>query len=163
VTADALRTREAEAAYRGLVVHADLGPATVDGDAHLAERLVANLVDNALRHNTRGGSLWVSTGSSEGRGFLSVRNTGPVVPPQELPRLLQPFQRIGADSTDNGDGLGLGLAIVHAIVNGHGATLSCRALEHGGLNIHVDFPSQSARPAPRVGSATRPHPAGTML
>jgi hypothetical protein len=85
-----------------------------------------------------------------------------VVPPQDVARLLQPFQRIGAESTDHGDGLGLGLAIVQAIANGHGANLSCRAQEQGGLHIDVGFPAQSERLAPRVAPGPGPRTAPTL-
>ncbi len=112
--------------------------------ARLIERLVSNLVDNAIRHNVPGGRVDVSV-TSNGRATLTVANTGPVVPPEEVDRLLQPFQRLSADRTSYRDGLGLGLSIVAAIASAHDAVLAVRARPEGGLEIDVHFP---ARPAP---------------
>jgi signal transduction histidine kinase len=135
-----LHARRQEAELRDLYVHATLEPAETSGDPRLAERLVANLVDNALRHNTPHGRIDVTTSSRKGRAVLAVSNTGPSVPAAELERLLQPFQRLGADRTDHGDGTGLGLSIVAAIATAHGATLTTRTQPGGGLDIEVGFP-----------------------
>jgi signal transduction histidine kinase len=157
VTADVLRSRQTEAARRGMLLRCVLEPALGDGDAHLAERLVTNLVDNALRHSGPDGTVDISTARVEGRVLLTVTNTGPVIPPADVPRLLQPFQRIGADSTDHSDGLGLGLSIVQAVADAHGAALRCRARDHGGLHVEVDFPARVADPPQRSRSAvTKP-------
>jgi signal transduction histidine kinase len=114
-----------------------LSPAPATGDPNLVESLVANLVDNALRHNVAGGWIEVATGTTGGRAAISVRNTGPVVPPDHLERLFQPFQQLGAQRT--GGGHGLGLAIVRAIAQAHGATVVPRARPEGGLDIEVRF------------------------
>jgi len=122
-------------------------PAPTEGDARLAERLIANLVDNALRHNTHGGHIEVATGSRAGRPFVAVANTGPEVAPGEIHRLFEPFQRLGADSAQNADGLGLGLSIVQAIATAHDAILTARAQPNGGLDITVSFPAPKPRTA----------------
>jgi signal transduction histidine kinase len=80
---------------------------------------------------------------------LSVANSGPVIPPGELGRILQPFQRLAATRVSDGDGHGLGLAIVDAIATAHGATLTARPRPEGGLNVEVSFPvavASSSRP-----------------
>jgi signal transduction histidine kinase len=141
VTDAVITSRRAEAERRDLVISADLGPATVAGDDRLAERLVANLLDNALRHNTTGGRVWVSTAAVNGHAVLSVANTGPTIPPTEVGQLFLPFQRLGPDRTANRDGHGLGLSIVHAIADAHDAPLRGRALPGGGLEVEVRFPS----------------------
>ena len=141
ITATVLHARQHEAKRRGLSVHATLEPAAASGDPRLAERLVANLVDNALRHNHPGGRVDVATTTRSGQAILSVANSGPLVPPDELERLFQPFQRLGAARTDHGDGIGLGLSIVAAIATAHAATLTTRAQDAGGLDIEVGFPS----------------------
>ncbi|WP_117208460.1 sensor histidine kinase [Allorhizocola rhizosphaerae] len=128
-----------EARRRGVRVHTDLAPAHTAGDHSLVESLVANLVDNALRHNVPGGSVEVSTFGGLGQARLRVRNTGPVVPAGALAQLFQPFQRLGAQRLRHTDGHGLGLAIVRAIANAHGATLTPRARPDGGLDIEVCF------------------------
>jgi signal transduction histidine kinase len=110
------------------------------GDPRLVERLVANLVDNALRHNVEGGEVAVMTASEGGRVRLAVRNTGPIVPRDDVECLVQPFQRPGADRTRHGEGFGLGLSIVQAIATAHGAALSIDPQARGGLDVAVTFP-----------------------
>ncbi|WP_281179677.1 sensor histidine kinase [Actinoplanes subtropicus] len=114
-----------------------LAPAS--GDSALAQSLMANLVSNAIRHNLDGGRVEISTGIIEGRAVVNVRNTGPVVPPDEVERLFQPFQRLGNPRVRRADGHGLGLAIVRAIVTVHRAELSAHPRPEGGLDISVSF------------------------
>jgi signal transduction histidine kinase len=139
--------REPAAARRGIRVDADLAPAPAAGDPSLAESLVANLVDNALRHNTDGGRVEVSTTGGEGRSGLVVVNTGHVVPHDELDRLFQPFQRLsGQRVRTTADGYGLGLAIVRAIATAHGAMVTATPRPGGGLRVEVTFPSAPRAP-----------------
>jgi signal transduction histidine kinase len=138
-------SRRPDAEERRVYVHATLQPARTTGAPHLAERLVANLVDNALRHNlAAGGRVDVFTAARDGCAWLWVANSGPPVPPEEVERLLQPFQRLGAERTDHSHGLGLGLSIVQAIATAHDATLSVLARDGGGLDAEVVFPAAEA-------------------
>ena len=145
ITRNALATRGEEAARRGIRVDAAVGPAVAPGDPRLVESMVANLADNALRHNVASGSVEISTSMTAGSASLWVVNTGPLIPAAEVDRLFQPFQQLGADRVSrNGDGdgdggHGLGLAIVRAIAIAHQASLSARARPGGGLEIKVDF------------------------
>jgi signal transduction histidine kinase len=155
LAARVVRTRGDLARRCQVRLDATLGPAKAFGDPRLAESLIANLTDNALRYNVPGGSAQISTATREGRAVLSVRNTGAVVPPAEVDPLFQPFQRLGADRVqrsadlgngngaglDRGAGHGLGLAIVRAIADAHGACVTARAREGGGLDIAVTFPA----------------------
>ena len=151
VAEDALltNTTAGDSTASQLRVNAALSPAPTLGDEGLAERLITNLIDNAIRYNVTGGRLDVATGMRHGRPFVAVSNTGPHVSPDELARLFQPFQRLDPvrDATGNG-GLGLGLAIVSAIATAHGADLAARAEPGGGLNVEIIFPArQVAMPA----------------
>src|SRR5207253_314908 len=92
-----------------LRIDAALAPAPTAGDPRLGERLVANLVDNAVRHNVPRGWVEVATMARGDRAVLRVVNTGPVIRPDDLDRLAQPFQRLAADRNGGQDGLGLGL------------------------------------------------------
>jgi signal transduction histidine kinase len=152
VTADVVRRRELDAQANGLTLDLSLEQATAAGDRRLLERLVANLLDNAIRHNVHGGSVSLRVATeADGRAMLSIANTGPTVPPDEVERLLQPFQRMAADRTGPRDGLGLGLSIVAAIASAHGATLDVRPRRGGGLEIALQFPpapTQAPTPAP---------------
>ena len=140
ITDEVALARRTEAELRGLTVAASLGPAPALGDARLAERLVAKLLDNAVRHNVANGTVEVSTGTWTGHAVLSVSNTGPLIPPDDVGRLFQPFQRDGGGRTGRRDGLGLGLSIVGAIAEAHGAWLQANALPGGGLGVQIGFP-----------------------
>jgi len=118
-----------------------LEPAWTNGDADLLERLAANLVSNAIRHNIVRGRIEVASRTESGRAHVTVANTGPLVPAAELQRLFQPFQRFNSNSRSSSDGVGLGLAIVRAIADAHDATVTAQARTGGGLRIDVAFPA----------------------
>jgi signal transduction histidine kinase len=124
----------------GLECVVALEPAWTTGDPDLLARLAANLVSNAIRHNTVSGRIEVATGSVSGRAQLTVANTGCFVPVAELQRLFQPFQRLNSHPRSSSDGVGLGLAIVQAIADAHDATVTAKARIVGGLEIDVVFP-----------------------
>jgi signal transduction histidine kinase len=139
LTGAVLAARGEQAAARGIVIGADLGAAVAAGDPRLAESLVANLVDNALRHNVSGGRIDIVTTTAAGAACLAISNTGPEVPPAEVARLFQPFRRLGGERVRPAGGYGLGLAIVDAIASAHGATITAAARHGGGLDIEVRF------------------------
>jgi signal transduction histidine kinase len=130
---------------RGIRIEATLTTAPATGDPQLAASLVANLVDNAIRHNVDGGRFEISTATTDGQATLAIGNTGPVIPPGELDRLFQPFQRLGAERIGRTNGNGLGLAIVRAIAGVHGASVTANARPDGGLHIQVSFPQSPAK------------------
>jgi signal transduction histidine kinase len=156
LTSQAILAREPQLAGLGLDVHATLDPAPTAGDPRLLERLIANLIDNAIRHNTPGGHIEITTGARDRHAFLSIANSGPTVPPEQIERLFQPFQRLGDARTRHNQGHGLGLSIVQAIANAHRAELSTRAQPLGGLVIEVSFP-------PRVGQRRMPATRASQL
>jgi signal transduction histidine kinase len=139
----------------GRRVHATLEPAVISGDPVLAERLIANLVDNAARYNHAGGDIWISTRTMAGSTQLTVANTGLVISEADADRIFQPFQRL-SDRTSH-DGFGLGLAIVASIAAIHGGTATASPRDHGGLTVTVTIPSAGA-PAQGTGiqAAERP-------
>jgi signal transduction histidine kinase len=149
VARDVLLARRAEARRHDLRIDARLDPAPTSGDVRLGERLIANLVDNAIRHNVPGGRIAVETVTTAHGATLSVANSGPEVPPAEIDRLLQPFERLAdgrRGSQGERPGLGLGLSIAQAIATAHAASLAVRARTGGGLEIDAVFPP-SDRPA----------------
>ncbi len=141
LTGELLSSRRAEIERRGLQLHATLDAAATEGSPQLVERLAANLIDNAIRHNTGSGGIDVTTTTTGGAAVLSVANDGPVIPDEDLERLRAPFQRVGVARTGQGDGHGLGLSIVQAIAGAHQAHLSVRPRPEGGLRVEVRFPS----------------------
>jgi len=138
----ALLTPRREAERRSVTLDVRLAPAPTRGDPALIERLMANLIDNALRFNDTGGRVEIRTATDAGQSLLTVTNTGPVVPPDELERLFEPFQQLSTERTARADGhQGLGLSIVRAIATAHGATVTARPHPDGGLAVTVSFPA----------------------
>jgi signal transduction histidine kinase len=157
VVREVMGSREGAAAASDLTVSRSLEPAMISGDARLVARLVANLVDNAIGHNAPGGRLSVRVRSTD-TATLTVTNSGPVVPPEAVERLLQPFQRMTGDRTRHHDGLGLGLSIVAAVADAHTAALNVNAPPEGGLDVSVRFPLRAS--APRRSKTPAPLPVG---
>ena len=139
------------AGLRGRRLHATLEPAVISGDRVLVERLIANLVDNAVRYNIGAGDIWISTRTMAGSSQLTVANTGPVISPADADRIFQPFQRL-SDRTSH-DGSGLGLAIVASIAAIHGGTATAHPRNDGGLSVMVTIPSAGA---PAQGTGIQP-------
>jgi signal transduction histidine kinase len=140
IAGKAVAARHAEAERRGIRVDATLATAPAAGDPRLAESLVVNLLDNALRHNVAGGRVEISTARTAGRAVISVGNTGILIPSDKLGRLFEPFQQLGGERIRHTDGHGLGLTIVRAIASAHSAALSARPRPDGGLDVEVAFP-----------------------
>ncbi|MFP3990290.1 ATP-binding protein [Streptomyces sp. E11-3] len=118
----------------------------MDGDPVLLGHLVRNLVGNAVRHNRQGGRVEVRTRPSG----LEVVNTGPRVPPEDVPYLFEPFRRLQERRLGPGEGAGLGLSIVDSIARAHGADVTAAANPEGGLTVRVRFvpDHRHARPEP---------------
>jgi signal transduction histidine kinase len=135
-----LLSPELDRASQGLQVQIMTGPAPVTGDRRLVERLVRNLVDNAIRYNQPAGRVGITAGICNGHAVLAVANTGPVIPPAEIDRLFQPFQRLKPERGGHVDGTGLGLCVVKAIADAHQATITTAAQPDGGLKVDVRFP-----------------------
>jgi signal transduction histidine kinase len=139
IAAEVVEPAHTDAAAHGIRIEPDLNHAVTSGDPHLVERLLTNLVDNAVRHNVPGGRVSVWTGAHTGRPALRVTNTGPAVPPEQVDDIFQPFRRLDGTRTGDGEGLGLGLSIVAAIATAHEADLGVQPLPDGGLDIRVVF------------------------
>ncbi len=122
-------------------VHPRTDGVVARGDAALLRRVAANLVDNAVRYNADGGLVRIETarGRHEGRDWATLRvvNTGPRVPPEDVARISEPFERLGR----HGSGSGLGLSIVRAAVEAHGGTTRIEAPATGGLDVTVSLPA----------------------
>ncbi|MFC4120999.1 sensor histidine kinase [Nonomuraea zeae] len=125
---------------RPITLHQDLRPALVEGDPLFLERCVFNLLENAIKHNVRDGEVWLTLGGERGGAVITVRNTGPLVPPYEVDDLFEPFSRSQGDRVRSFKGAGLGLSIVRAIVHAHGGQVSAVAPAQGGLQVTVRLP-----------------------
>jgi signal transduction histidine kinase len=150
-----------QAGVAGLRLVTRLRPAPVEGDPALLERMIANLVENAVRHNQPPGWLDVATGVSDGRVFVRVANGGRAIPPDQVESLFEPFRRLhGRVASPSGvRGAGLGLSIVRSVARAHGGDAHARALPGGGLEVTVRLPVRAeatmAIPSPQQAALTR--------
>ncbi len=128
-----------EAAAKGISIECELEPAYTVGDPGLLERLIGNMVENGIRHNTPDGWLRVTTRQTADRAWLHVSNGGAVIAQHDVDGLFQPFRRGGRKRTAT-RGAGLGLAIVRLIVEAHHGKLQAVAPPFGGLAIRVQLP-----------------------
>jgi signal transduction histidine kinase len=140
ITKRAVLARRRDAERDGIRLRTALAAAPATGDPSLAESLVANLIDNAIRHNLSGGLADISTALTDEGAVLTISNTGTLIRPDEVADLFQPFRQLGTERIRHGGGLGLGLAIVRAIADAHGAALTASPRPQGGLEIEVIFP-----------------------
>jgi signal transduction histidine kinase len=127
-----------EAREAQVSVYEVAGPAPTSGDALLLERLVHNLVENGIRHNTGDDEGWVRVTSRiapDGRVEVEVSNSGPVVPPYDVPALFEPFRRFGTERLVTAKGAGLGLSIARSVAQAHGGEVTARARTGGGLVV----------------------------
>jgi hypothetical protein len=150
IAEDALLARESQLA--GIAVESSLESAAVVGDRALLERLIANLVDNAIVHNG-GEARWISVSTfsdADGVPGLRIANGGEMIDPDRVDELFEPFQRgVGERlGSDGGHGLGLGLSIVRAVAIAHSAQIEARGLPDGGLELELRFASVAAGKPP---------------
>jgi signal transduction histidine kinase len=136
---DAIDAAAPEIERLDLHVVAELNQAETTGDPQLLERMISNLVDNAVRHNEPGGWIRLRTGSKDAAAYLEIANSGPLVPDDAVPSLFEPFRRLET-RTGVRDGVGLGLSIARSVVTAHGATVTARSQPAGGLDISVLIP-----------------------
>jgi two-component system OmpR family sensor kinase len=142
---------------KGLVVEAALDPRAehVLLDPALARRLVAHLLDNAVKFAPAGGRVCITTVAAcpADRGVqFAVENSGPGIPPDDLPHIFDPFYR-GDPARSSGSGTGLGLSLVAAIARLHGGEARARNETGGGVRFEVDLPAPPDMP--NHASATR--------
>jgi signal transduction histidine kinase len=128
---------------------ADLEPAMTEGDPALIERLITNLLENALRHNLDGGRVEISTRQQGDRALLVVENSGQMIAFEEIETMFEPFRRLGPARTGPESGQhGLGLSIVRAVAEAHHAEVDARPRSGGGLTITVAFPAPGPASSP---------------
>lgn len=137
----ALESQVAALGERDIVVRTNLNPADVSGSEILLSRMVANVVDNAVRYNVTPGYIEITTTVSDSTAQILVQSGGQVLDPSRIEQLTQPFRRLGTDRTGSDGGVGLGLSIVLAIAKAHDGTLGLRARVDGGLCVLIELPS----------------------
>ncbi|WP_017610515.1 sensor histidine kinase [Nocardiopsis xinjiangensis] len=133
----------------GLTLRRDLRAAAVVGDPVLLERLVANLVENALKYNVEEGEITVRSGLYEGMPAVQVENSGKVIPAYEIEGLFEPFRRGTGDRVGSGRSAGLGMSIVRSVVRAHEGSVTAWPRAGGGLVVTVCLPTPPTDPADR--------------
>jgi signal transduction histidine kinase len=126
----------------GVTLRRKLAPTLVPGDEVLLERLIANLVSNAVKYNEPGGWIELEVAADPA---LTVRNSGDQVPAEAIPALFEPFRRLGSDRVQGRGGVGLGLAIVRSIVIAHEGSIRARQRLDGGLEIEIALHTRAER------------------
>jgi signal transduction histidine kinase len=148
---DAIDTAAHEIERMKLNVEAKLDSAETTGDPQLLERMISNLIGNAVRHNQPGGWIRLRTGSSDAAVYLEIANSGPFIPDNAVSSLFEPFLRMEGRAGAL-DGVGLGLSIARSIATAHRATVTARSQPAGGLDISVVIPrSPTGEPRPPTG------------
>jgi signal transduction histidine kinase len=133
------QTDAADAA--GVELDLDLGEGVVNGDRALLWRLIGNLVENAIRYNRPGGWARIRVGTEGANVMLKVENSGPIIAPDIVDSLFEPFQRGATGSRSRASGHGLGLTIVRSVAAAHGGEVTALALPEGGLSVTVTMPA----------------------
>lgn len=134
IVREVVDTQRRLAKERDLEVSAVLAPVVVTGEQPLLERLVSNLISNAIKYNDPGGTVIITVAQN---GAFTVANTGPVIAPEQVAGLFEPFRRLSGERLDHGGGVGLGLTIARSIVAAHGGAIEARANPGGGLVVDV--------------------------
>jgi signal transduction histidine kinase len=148
---DVVEAVAAEAAVKNVSIETEIDPAVTNGDPRLLERLIGNLIENAIRHNVPNGWLRVTTGQTAERVWLHVANGGSVIASSDVETLFEPFRRGGRVRTAT-RGSGLGLAIVRLIVDAHHGKLQAAAPPFGGLAIRIELPRHTEEPTDSTGA-----------
>jgi signal transduction histidine kinase len=154
IAAGCITDLHGRAAAAGIAIEDRLEPATVQGDPALLERMIANLVENGIRHNVAGGELLVQTAMVGGSAELLVANGGPVIDPGQASGLAEPFRRLSRTA----GGFGLGLSIVRSVAEVHGGEIAITAPPTGGLEVRASLPSHEPPRAARSAADPRAVP-----
>jgi signal transduction histidine kinase len=147
---DALTGQHDTISARQITSKTALGVAQVSGSPTLLARMVDNLIDNAVRHSQKHGAIDITAETDADQARLIIESDGPILDPNAVAQLAQPFRRLAADRTGSHNGHGLGLSIVAAVAAAHGGTLQLQARDQGGLRAEVALPATAGVPAAKV-------------
>jgi signal transduction histidine kinase len=146
IITDALAVRADRIAAKRLTVQTQLAPVEVPGSATLIGRMIENVIENAVRHTARDGSIELGLGPVDGqRARVIVDSSGAVLDHDAVAQLAQPFKRLSQDRTGSQNGHGLGLSIVAAVAAAHDGHLDLRARREGGLRVQITLPVATTR------------------
>jgi signal transduction histidine kinase len=144
LTGKVLDAHQELAGQHQVTLRRKLAETEVSGDPVLLERMVANLVSNAIKYNEPGGWVEAVVAAGPPGPSIAVRNTGEVIPAEAVSTIFEPFRRLGADRVRGRGGVGLGLTIVRSIVTAHHGTISAQPGQQGGLDLEIRLPGRPA-------------------
>jgi two-component system sensor histidine kinase BaeS len=142
LAADTVDTFGQQLDNAGLMLTLELDPAPVLADQRWIHQILTNLLSNALKYTPAGGQLTVRVSQHGDTARLQVSNTGPVIPPQELPHLFERYWR--GSSAHSTHGSGIGLAVVARLVQAHHDQLSATSNPDDGTTITITLPIDTA-------------------
>ncbi|MBN1940184.1 MAG: HAMP domain-containing protein, partial [Candidatus Aminicenantes bacterium] len=141
VLIQAFENRELLARGKGVALDlADPAPVRVRGEANLIERLIVNLIENAIRYTPPGGRVDVSLKVEGAAVVLAVEDTGIGIPAEAIPRIFDRFYVVNESRSRESGGSGLGLAIVKEVAEAHGAAVEVQSAPGAGSRFIVRFP-----------------------
>ena len=124
-----------------LKVSVQPGDLRATGDPERLHQVVANLLENAVRHSPADGRVWLSAhAATDGYTTIEIADEGPGIPPGERERVFERFHRVDAARAARDGGTGLGLAIARWIVDAHGGSIRVREREPSGCRFVVELP-----------------------
>jgi signal transduction histidine kinase len=147
----ALSARADQIAAKQLTVESQLDAVEVDGSAALLERMVENVIENAVRHNRPGGSIELNLATFPGQQTrLTIDSSGPILDQSAVEQLAEPFKRLSQDRIGSQNGHGLGLSIVAAVAAAHDGHLDLQARTEGGLCVQITLPTATPQLAAAI-------------
>jgi two-component system sensor histidine kinase BaeS len=133
---DAVGPYLASAARAGIALITQADPGSLEADPLRLREVLANVLTNAIRHTSPGGTVTLAATRSRDDWLFSVRDTGKGIPPEQLPTIFERFVK-GADSR----GSGLGLSIARELVRAHGGQMTAVSVEGQGTTIQFSVPA----------------------
>ena len=142
VVADCARAAQVLATQKGLrlKIEGSLPAISVDGDDEMLERMLLNLLDNAVKYTPAGGEISIALGSQNGAAHMVVTDTGIGIPAEDQSRIFDRFYRVDKARSRALGGAGLGLSIARWIVEGHGGSLSVESMVGRGSSFTAELP-----------------------
>jgi signal transduction histidine kinase len=151
-----------QAAQNGVTVNVEADDAlpTLAADKEMTKRMLLNLLANAVRFTRAGGTVTIRCTLDENDGIrVSVIDTGIGIAPENLAKMVEPFQRVETSTTRRDEGVGLGLTLVNAMIQAHGGTLSLDSKMGIGTAVTLRFPPTQTVATPRQQLGKQPEAA----
>jgi signal transduction histidine kinase len=150
IVSDAFGAVRRDAGAKGLELcfEARDGVRSLDADPTALRQILANLVENAVRHTSRGSITVRAEASAKGSVTISVHDTGTGIPVEHLDRIFERFYRVDSGRARGEGGTGLGLAIVRHLVEAHGGSVGAESVVGEGTTIKIHFPAGSGTAGP---------------